>query len=63
MYSIKYLILILLISCGKRDEKCISRKEAILRCQSDKVQKYYHGEVPKDEMQQCKNDHLVESCY
>lgn len=59
----KYLILILLISCGKRDENCISRQEAILRCQADKVQRYYPSEAPKDEMEQCKNDHLVESCY
>jgi hypothetical protein len=57
------LIILLFVSCGKPDNKCIGRQEAILRCQADVVQSYHPGVTPEFLLTQCENQHPVESCY
>lgn len=58
-----FLIIQLLVSCGKRDNECIGRQEAILRCQADMVSRYHPGTVHEFLLKQCENQHPIESCY
>lgn len=59
----RLLILLLLISCGKNESKCMSREEAILRCKADLVQRYYPMNVPEYDNQTCERNYLVNACY
>lgn len=59
----RVLILILLVSCGKQDQECMSMEEATLRCKADLIQEYYPGRVPDMNNRICETSYPVQGCY
>ena len=57
------LVLFILVSCGENTNKCQSREEAILRCKAEKVSRYWPGQVPKFENDQCEYSYPMVGCY
>jgi hypothetical protein len=59
----KYMILLILLSCGKSEKRCVSIEEARLRCKADVVRDYWPGTAPESLMKQCEYYYPVEACY
>lgn len=60
----RIILLLLIVSCGQqKNNDCIHREEAILRCQADKVADYFPMKLPKYEVDFCNQKYFTEGCY
>jgi hypothetical protein len=59
----RYLIILILLSCGKPKNKCISGEEMRLRCKADNVQRYFPIPVPQFEDDNCDLLYQNQMCY
>ena len=57
------LILLILVSCGKNDNKCVSREESIYKCKAEVVGRWYPVTASEFDLKQCERSYPVNSCY
>jgi translation initiation factor 2 beta subunit (eIF-2beta)/eIF-5 len=62
-YMRLFLLLMFLCSCGKPNNNCIGREEAIFKCKAEVSGRWYPIQASQYELTQCERTYPTNSCY